>query len=63
MDETPIYLNMHASTTVQPIGLKKVNIRAQRQEIWRITVILAIIASKKIAPLLIFKHGRKRYER
>ena len=34
MDETPLYLNMPASTTVQTIGSRKVNIRTQGQENW-----------------------------
>ena len=56
MDETPIYLNISASITVQTIGSKKVNIRKQTQENWRITVILSTLTSgEKIKSLLIFK--------
>ena len=54
MDQTLIYLNMPTSTTVQIIGSKKVNIRTQWQENWRITVKLTILVSgEKLAPLLI----------
>ena len=35
IDETPIYLNMAKSTTVQTIESKEVNIRTQGQESWR----------------------------
>ena len=56
MDKTPLYLNMPPCTTVQKIGSKKVNIWAQRQENWRITAILIVLASgQKFPPLLIFK--------
>ena len=44
LNETHI-LNLSASTTLQTIGSKKVNIRTQGQESWRITVILKILAS------------------
>ena len=56
MDETPLYLNMPPSTTVQKIGSKRVNIETQGQENWRVTAILTILASgEKLTPLLIFK--------
>ena len=56
MDETPLYLNMPPSTTVQKIGSKRVNIKTQGQENWRVTGILTILASgEKLPPLLIFK--------
>ena len=56
MDETPMYLNMPPSTTVQKIGSKRVNIKTQGQENWRVTAILIILASgEKLPPLLIFK--------
>ena len=56
MDETPIYLNIPTSTTVQTIVLKKVNIRTQGQENWRITVTIKILTfQEKLAPLLTFK--------
>ena len=45
MDESSIYLNMSAPTTVQSIVSEKVNIRKQWQENWRITVILTILVS------------------
>ena len=47
MDETPIILNMPTSVTVQKIGSKKVNIRTQGRENWRITVILTILVYVK----------------
>ena len=54
MDETHIYLNMPASTNVQTIWSKKVNIKTQEQENWRIKIILTILDSRiKLAPLLI----------
>ena len=54
MDETPIWLNMPTSTTVQIIGSKKVNIETQGQENWRITVILPILESEEnLEPLII----------
>ena len=56
MNETPIYLNMPASTTVQTNRSKKINIRIQGQENWRITVILTIVVyGEKLTSLLIFK--------
>ena len=56
MDETPLHLNMPPSTTVQKIGSKRVNIKTQGQENWRVTAILTILASgEKLPPLLIFK--------
>ena len=56
MDETPMYLNMPPSTTVQKIGSKRINIKTQEQENWRVTAILTILASgEKLPPLLIFK--------
>ena len=56
MNETPLYLNMPPSTTVQKIESKKVNIITQGQENWRVTAILTILASgEKLSPLLIFK--------
>ena len=55
IDETLVYLNMPAYITVKIIGTKKVNIKTQGQENWRITVILTILAfGEKLAPLLIF---------
>ena len=39
INETPIYLNIPTSITMQTIGSRKANIRAQGQENWRITVI------------------------
>ena len=51
-----LYLNMPISTTVLTIGSKKVNIKTQKQQNWRITVTLKIYASgKRLTPLLIFK--------
>ena len=35
MNETPLYLDMFSSTTVQTIGSKKVNIRTEGQENWK----------------------------
>ena len=54
LDGKPIYLNMPTSTTIQTIWSKKVNTRTQRQENWRITVILTILVYwEKLTPLLI----------
>ena len=54
--ETPIYLNIPTSTTVQTIESKKVNVRTQKNNNWRITVILTIFASgETLSSLLIFK--------
>ena len=39
MAETPIYSNMPTSSTFQTIGPKKVHIRSQGQENWRLTII------------------------
>ena len=56
MNETPLYLNMPPSTTVRKIGSKRVNIKTQGQENWRVTAILTILASGENLPLLfIFK--------
>ena len=46
-DETSIHLNIPTTTTAQTIGLRKVNIRAQGQENWLITLILTILASRE----------------
>ena len=62
MYKTPIYLNMSAPTTVQTIGSRKVNIRTQRQENWRITVVLTILMSgEKLALYQILKKRKERY--
>ena len=45
IEETFIYLNMSTSITVQAVGSRKVSIRTQEQENWRIAVILTIPAS------------------
>ena len=50
MDETPLYLNIPPSTTVQKIGSKRVNIKTQGQENWRVTAILTILASGENLP-------------
>ena len=56
MDETPLYLNVPPSTTVQKIGSKRVKIKTHGQENWRVTAILTIHASgEKLPSLLIFK--------
>ena len=47
IDEAIVYLNMIATTTVQTIGYKKRNIKAQGQENWWITIILTILASRE----------------
>ena len=47
IDETPSYLNMPPCQTVQKIGSKKVNIRTQGQENWRVTAIFIILASEE----------------
>ena len=47
---------MPPCTSVHKIGSKKVNIRTQGQQNWRVTAILAVLASEeKLTPLLIFK--------
>ena len=61
MHKTPLYLNMSSCTTVQKIGSKKVNIRTQGQQNWRVTAIFTVLASgEKLQPLLIFiaKEGK-----
>ena len=55
MDETPKYLNMSTSITVQTIVLKKVNIRTQERENRRITVSIIFSSGEKLASLLTFK--------
>jgi hypothetical protein len=56
MDETPIYLESISNKNVAPIGQKTINIRTNRGEKTRITVILLISASgEKLPPLLVFK--------
>ena len=61
MGETPIYLNMSTSTTVQTIRSKKVNIGTQGQESWRNTLILKFFASGvKLALLLSLKQTKKK---
>ena len=51
MDETPIYLNMSTSTTLQAIGSKKANTKALKN-IQKLTI---LTSREKLAPLLIFK--------
>ena len=52
MDETPLYLNMLPSTTVQKIGSNNIDIKTQGQENIRETAILTILASgQKLTPL------------
>ena len=64
MEETPIYINMSIFTTVQIIRSKKVNIRTQEQEKWRITLILTILVSgEKLISLLIFKAKEKKIQK
>ena len=64
MDETPLYLNMPPSTTVQKIESKRVNIKTQGQENWRVTVILTILASgEKLPPLLFLKLKKENKQR
>ena len=56
MDETSIYLNMPASTTVHTVGSKKINIRTRRQENWENNSNFNNSRTWiKLAPLLIFK--------
>ena len=45
IDETPIYLNFQNDCVNN--WIKEINIRTQGQENWRITIILAILASRK----------------
>ena len=53
MDETPLYLNMLPSTTVQNIGSNNVDIKTQGQENISETAILTFLASgQKLAPFL-----------
>ena len=47
IDETLIYSNIPTSTTVQTIWSKKVNIRTQGQENWRLTAVLTILSSRE----------------
>ena len=47
MDETPLYLDMPPSTTVQKIESKRVNIKTQRQENWRVTAFLLSLHLEK----------------
>ena len=56
MDETPIFLNMTRTKTIDKIGSKTVNIKTHGQEKVRVTAILWIVADRtKLPPMLIFK--------
>ena len=55
IDETPLYLNMLPSTTVQIIGSKRVNIKTQGQKNWRVTALTILASGEKLPSLLIFK--------
>ena len=56
MDETPVFLNMPLTKTIVKRGSRKVNIKNQNQEKYRISVLLNIVADgSKLTPLIIFK--------
>ena len=59
MDETPVYFDMPASTTVNKKGCREVRIRSTGAEKRRFTVILACTAAgDMLPPMVIFKGKR-----
>jgi hypothetical protein len=60
MDETPIWLDMVADTTLDHIGRKSIPIKSTGHEKARITVVLAAKANgDKLKPMIVFKGVRK----
>ena len=60
MDETPIWLDMVAETTLDHIGKKSIPIKSTGNQKARITVVLAAKANgDKLKPMIIFKGVRK----
>lgn len=60
-DETPIFLNMPSSKTIEKKGKKNIIIYTQNQEKCRIAILLGIIAGgNKLPPLIIFKAKENR---
>ena len=50
---------MSPCSTIQKIGSKKVDIRIQGKENWRVTAIFTVLANgQKLSPLLIFKEKK-----
>jgi hypothetical protein len=59
MDETPIWLDMLAQTTVDHVGTRSIPIKTTGHEKARVTVVLAAKANgQKIKPLIVFKGVR-----
>jgi len=59
IDETPIFLNMPSTTTIEKKVKKKIIINTQNQEKCRITVLLGIMADGfKLPPLIILKQRK-----
>lgn len=56
MDETAVWLDMTADTTVEKVGVKSVPLKTTGHEKNRITVVLAAKASgRKLKPMMVFK--------
>ena len=59
MDETPIWLDMLAQTTVDHVGAKSIPIKTTGHEKARVTIVLTAKASgQKMPPLIVFKGVR-----
>ena len=64
MDETPIWLNMPSSATVNEAGASSVTIRSTRHRKHRVTVCLAAKANgQKLKPFIDFKGGKRDMKR
>ena len=64
IDETPIWLDMPSSTTVNEAGASSVTIRSTGHEKDRVTVCLAAKANgQKLKPFIVFRGGKRDVKR
>ena len=64
IDETPIWLDMPSSTTVNEAGASNVTIRSTEHEKDRVTVCLAAKANgQKLKPFIVFRGGKRDVKR
>ena len=64
MDETPIWLDMPSSTTVNEAGATGIAVRSTGHEKYRITVCLAAKANgQKLKPFIVFEGGKRDVQR
>ncbi len=63
MDETPVWLNMTADTTVDFVGTRSIPLKSTGHEKVRVTVVLGAKANgSKLPPFIVFKGKRKEKE-